>query len=1024
MAIIGKQGSASAWYAPTQQAVASVVGRPTEAGRLIRIEEVNRSGGGTDQAAYGLYDTNAQGRPGVRVAGTGNIAVASSAATRSANLAYVAAGRGKVTSGGTALAFVYPDRTYALVSAGVTDEIEHGETGRAKGSAKLRWRQGVAGGPPSPWTGTATAEREAVHLIAAEVIPNRAPVTGIAAPAVGALLTDQTPTFTVLFGDADRSAGYEDYPREVRLSIWSLTGPGGAPVTPMGTVTHYPYPAGVGGSSDLAFSVDWTGAALPFGFDYGVLVEVFDEFGARGEAGAIRSGATIVGFSNWFTLAGSGNGTVTAPLGKQTALTPSYSVTYNHPVGYASTVRRARLLRRGADGVYAQEGGTFQVTGSLSAGAAWTFSHATAGFPALAWGASYLLQTQFLDSNGLTSPWEAGQGAFFTNAPPATPSLLVPGSGVFTSIPALTFAMTDADDAPGALTGLIELTGPYGVNGDFEADFAGWTADLQAGVTASAARSTVAPRTGAGAGRITITANTGAIDAGAYLTRAARLPVVEGEAYTFSAYVRPSIVAMRPTLAVNWYTAAGAYLTTNLIEFAGTVVANAYHLVQLAAVVAPATAALVQVYAGARNDSASPGASTVDVDDVAVSTGMHARMAATYVAATGLWRAAPTGDRFGSSGVYSWRARGSDAILDGAWSALALFSFTVGPTIDVTTPAPSSVFATNQPAIAWAVSGGDQNRWKALIYAANGSTVLYDSGWAVGPAVRAFTYPPGTLRHGFSYFLQIQGESAGGALGTSALVPVSINYPTPLAPLNPEIAPEFLPMDEEGSGIRLMWTPVDTPPANLVRMEVWRETTDGTLPLTKVAEYLGYDPGHYVDLFPPSGLEFRYLVRQVQLQGTDVREGFFAEAVGTLLMGEAVLAEIDNPSTERVVLRFWSSRRGTWHQSQGWDAPAGGRVWEEWHGTLDAEEVSLTAQLTDSANYAGTETYTADEVLRRLRRLFSRKRPMLWRDPRGRYLPCLFSGNVEVTDNVRGAARYEVSFTLREIRFEWPVVGS
>lgn len=92
-------------------------------------------------------------------------------------------------------------------------------------------------------------------------------------------------------------------------------------------------------------------------------------------------------------------------------------------------------------------------------------------------------------------------------------------------------------------------------NSTFDINIAGWMAD--AGATIS--RETAAPLFGTGSLKITVTASPAFTGA----RPSVRLPVVQNHMYEISAWLRPSSGAGNCRVAVDWYTAANAYITTS-----------------------------------------------------------------------------------------------------------------------------------------------------------------------------------------------------------------------------------------------------------------------------------------------------------------------------------------------------------------------------------------------------------------------------------------------------------------------------
>jgi concanavalin A-like lectin/glucanase superfamily protein len=145
-------------------------------------------------------------------------------------------------------------------------------------------------------------------------------------------------------------------------------------------------------------------------------------------------------------------------------------------------------------------------------------------------------------------------------------------------------------------------------NGTFEDDAAGW-----AGTNATLARSTA--QFHAGVASLSLTATAAATMSADTPSGTAGVPVVAGKSYVAGAWFRSAVTARTCNVLVDWYTGAGALISTS--TSAGIVDSSAAWLQARITATAPATAEFARV----RAQVTSPAASEVHyVDDAELSS--------------------------------------------------------------------------------------------------------------------------------------------------------------------------------------------------------------------------------------------------------------------------------------------------------------------------------------------------------------------------------------------------------------------
>lgn len=276
--------------------------------------------------------------------------------------------------------------------------------------------------PPSKYGATSSSFEGMVNayiVFDANVAPDK-PTTGIAP---SGFVNSLTPTFTATFTDGNTVRG--DYLSNIDIEVRQV-----------GTNTYKWdtafLPKG-DGSEAGGLNRTYGGSALTAGVAYEWRVRFADHFGAWGA------------WSDWtqFTInAGGSVATPTAPTGKQETQTPGpFTAVWSHGSGLSTNAAQIRI-KQGTT-VYR---GPYQKAVTVANGGTISFTWAETGFAALEWGKPYTVEIQGRDTGGLWSAWSNG-GAFSTNAYPTVPASLQPPNGqTVSSLPLLSFVMTDEDD--------------------------------------------------------------------------------------------------------------------------------------------------------------------------------------------------------------------------------------------------------------------------------------------------------------------------------------------------------------------------------------------------------------------------------------------------------------------------------------------------------------------------------------------------------------------------------------------------
>lgn len=829
-----------------------------------------------------------------------------------------------------------------------------------------------------------------------------------------AVVGGTSPSLSVTFSDTDRTAGYNDYPKEIIFTLYRWTGTeweqGSEQSYQVGI--HYTKPAA--GTSDVVLSLP-APAGILAGSTYRVHARGKDEL-------LVWSGQYANDASSWesqmeFTVAQGGYAESVTPLGRTIDLTPDFAATYQNAGGFAATNVKLRLLVRTGSGLFQVSQTSGLIAKAVAVGGALAVTWAETGFTTLLSSTDYAVEFQFTDSSGQVGQW-VSRTDFHTNYKPLTPTQLSPANNTQTSnAPRITFTATDPDDTPvstgGSLTGFVEITGPYLGNFTFDTDASGWTNDTNTvGTTTTRGRATDQVRTGAGSFKTDFTANTAAPgDSDIY---SVLHPVVEGYTYAASAWRRLGAANLRGQVALSWYNASSVLISTSLGSL-GTTALSAWEQSTVSAV-APAGATQMRIRL--RATSLISGAlGAVWFDDVAVSSGVRGVLTALKdTPASGWYAQTSISSNVAAAGQYSVRARMFDGDLYSLWSTPASFTMITGPEVDITYPAPLAALTTHRPTLTWVVTG-DQNRYKVLVKDATTGASRLDTGFIASTTARAYTMPDAILKSVDDATAQVVVENAAMAVGYSAPVRFTVNYPQPAAPTNLSVQYELLPGDEYPSAIRLSWTPVDTSPTNLIGMEIWRMSDSNTSSLQLIATFTGFDPGTYLDRTPVSDVQHRYYVRQNILQAGAARYGAYAEIDAKLTIYATILEAVGGDIGDRLVMTFWGTKSKTLMQQQTLAVPAGGGDAVEHLGFGVGRSFSITWQVIGSQRHGGVSGLSARDQLQNLERIYDEQNVYSLRDGWGNLLFVRIVGDPVINYRNNGPVEADVTLTFRRVAY-------
>ena len=382
------------------------------------------------------------------------------------------------------------------------------------------------------------------------------------------------------------------------------------------------------------------------------------------------------------------------------------------------------------------------------------------------------------------------------------------------------------------------------------------------------------------------------------------------------------------------------------------------------------------------------------------------------------WEYQTTSADLASYGTYRWDAYAGDGTLwsgeqtseaNAVKSAEAIFVYSAGPQITITSPTNGGTVTTHTPTYQWSVAfsgGATQVSYRVRVYRSSDNQLVYDSGVVYNTTATSHAQPSGYLRNGETYRLTVSVTDSNNLTGQST-VTFTVSYTPPAAVTGFTASPHYGRFDAVPSAVRLVWDASEL--AGFDSYVIGRREA-GADPDTELilARITSQAQTTVIDWLPASGTEYVYSIRQIQNVGLDQVASARQEQQVQIDLDGVVLCLAAN-GDERVTLRLIDDR-GREQTSDLAILP----VWGEAaplavFGSLDYATISGTFQLA-----AGTGVVPA-ELLSALHDLRAARAPLCYRDERGRKLFCVIT-RIRVTDT--RIASYAVELELTEIAYQ------
>jgi hypothetical protein len=243
--------------------------------------------------------------------------------------------------------------------------------------------------------------------------------------------------------------------------------------------------------------------------------------------------------------------------------------------------------------------------------------------------------------------------------------------------------------------------------------------------------------------------------------------------------------------------------------------------------------------------------------------------------------------------------------------------------------------------------------------------------------------------------------------------PFTIDFTAPDAPSNVNAVGFKILRAPDADAAKITWTPVDTPPENLIRQELW--ANDG-VEWIRIASWNDPAVHEYIYPFPRSRKLILYQLNQIVRSGSLTRTGLWGSDTLQLDINHISLVSINAPHTRRVEIMAWPDAQEVLTQNQDWHYPAGGRNPIELPGSLRGRDIPLSAQLFDR-----TDGITAEQTWDDFKTLFDTRDIFCTRYPRGGKWFSRFNGNV-TNRYGKGGVRSNIDFAVRQVAYDESVI--
>jgi hypothetical protein len=847
----------------------------------------------------------------------------------------------------------WSNKRYGVGVLSTSGETSHGMSSIASGyNNRFYQRNGLAQPPPTSADPFASSNNEGIAdfwAVGRYNIKPLAPPTGTLTPSGS--ITEVNPTFTGQFQDLNGTYGA------------THTAEGGKN---MGDNMQAYQIIVYDSSNNVMWDTGWTrcslserlndlystvyaGAALVRGQTYTQIARVQDQFDA------VSPYCTPVAFTvtnaGLITLDG-------APTGRITSQSPTFNGKYNHPTGLSST--HVQILLMNSNGAVVDESPSIAkvIASSAAPGTAFTISMVEAGFDPLTWGSSYYYAVRVRDSAGNWSAYptfkktdDTHVRSFRVNSAPNTPTSLSPSSGIIkTTRPLLSFVAADDDqDSTTGLQGWIRLKTKENIdNPTFAVDASSFSEQFKdTGWTYVASRDAAFFSDAAGSLKLAISAVPGTTSKRLRYVSTDYISVVAGETYEFTAKIAGSSANILPTFVGIFETSGGVQVGSPIYGDASPIGGSSFVSTTLSAI-APATAVRLRLGVEAFNNATAV-TGNIWIDAIAP-TGWQIRSykQATYGSGVWTYQTTSAADDVALFQEYRWDAYTYDgSVYSGrATTAVAAqksseysFTYALGPSVVVTTPADNAVLATSRLDVAW--TAATQAKYRVVLFDVTKNLTAYDTGLITSTVVKSITIPTGTVRNNRTYRLTVSVKDASNLDGED-VANLTSSFAATTALSNFLVTGYSFEGDADPSGIIVSWDQTTVP------MNMWQyyrlERVDPTGERTELVKIYSPSQTTYVDSTPASGVQYSFELSQMRLDGLDyIPSDEQVQIFGIDLPG-VVISSVLAPDERRVMLHFAGSRSLERKKQTQKRVPLAGQTHPKTGEVLPAKPISISSR--------------------------------------------------------------------------------
>lgn len=359
--------------------------------------------------------------------------------------------------------------------------------------------------------------------------------------------------------------------------------------------------------------------------------------------------------------------------------------------------------------------------------------------------------------------------------------------------------------------------------------------------------------------------------------------------------------------------------------------------------------------ADADGDSPSTYTATAYVREVA-GPGPETAFPLSYQSMSGaaaVFEGTPPASAFDDYAQYEWRVRVTDQL--GGQSALTswtAFNYAEPPAITITAPAGTTVSLATQTVTYTSTPAAAKQRVRWIDAVTR--EVVHDSG--LDPATGSDQVHVGEVRHGRQYDIVVGVQTGLGAYG-EVTKRVTASFPLPVTPTNQTLTLQYGDYDIEGQPtlMALQFTrPAGAEESSFRGFGIYALQPDGTVRRVEVITDYNANIAYY-DEAPLNGTVSMWATYYKD-EGLDLLESDPPAVKPTLSMnfGGTVVSDLANPGINRIVARYWLTRREVPVRAQetheGW-----GQYPTLFSGERDYRRMQGVWDLHDEEGFTATE---------------------------------------------------------------------